>query len=78
MISLGHLGRALAFGANIAYRTGDTAVYCPQAKAATSLMLKIESRKGVENAEAMMANEWVDAIGAICTANAVRWDSDAH
>jgi len=54
--------RALAFGANTEYRAGDAAVYCPQANAATLLMLKIESRKGLENAEAMMANEWVDAI----------------
>ncbi len=29
---------------------------------ATLLILKIESQKGVENAEAMMSNEWVDAI----------------
>ena len=54
--------RALAFGPNANYRSDDPARYCDEANAATLLMLKIESRRGVENAEAMMSNEWVDAI----------------
>ena len=54
--------RALALGPNADYRILDVAQYCEQANAATLVMLKIESRKGIENAEAMMSNEWVDAI----------------
>lgn len=54
--------RALALGPNANYRTTDVARYCEEANAATLLMLKIESRKGVENAEALMSNEWVDAV----------------
>jgi len=54
--------RALAPGPNADYRVADAARYCEQANEATLLMLKIESRKGIENAELMMANEWVDAV----------------
>ena len=54
--------RALAFGPNADYRGADAARYCREANEATLLMLKIESRRGVENAELMMANEWVDAV----------------
>ena len=54
--------RALALGPNADYMSVDVAQYCEEANAATLVMLKIESRKGIENAEAMMGNEWVDAI----------------
>jgi 2-keto-3-deoxy-L-rhamnonate aldolase RhmA len=54
--------RALAMGANVDYQEIDAGQYCREANLATMLMLKIESRKGVENAEQLMANEWVDAI----------------
>lgn len=54
--------RALAMGANVDYQEIDAGQYCLEANQATMLMLKIESRKGVENAEQLMANEWVDAI----------------
>ena len=54
--------RALAMGANVDYQDADAEQYCREANQATMLMLKIESRKGVENAEQLMANEWVDAI----------------
>jgi 2-keto-3-deoxy-L-rhamnonate aldolase RhmA len=54
--------RALAMGANVAYQMPDAAEYCRQANEATLLMLKVESQRGIENAEEMLANEWVDAV----------------
>ncbi len=54
--------RALAFGPNAGYSTADVARYCKDANDATLLMLKIESRKGIENAEALLSNQWVDAV----------------
>ncbi len=54
--------RAFAPGANADYRHPDVARYCEEANEATLLMLKIESRKGVDNAESLLANEWVDAV----------------
>ena len=54
--------RGLAMGANMDYVPGDAARYCHEANEATMLILKIESWRGVENAEAMLANEWVDAV----------------
>ena len=54
--------RALAMGANVDYRDADAEQYCREANIATLLMLKIESWKGVENAEQLMANEWVDGV----------------
>ena len=54
--------RGLALGANIDYAPGDVARYCREANQATMLILKIESWRGVENARALLVNEWVDAI----------------
>ena len=54
--------RGLAMGANVEYAAGEAARYCREANEATMLILKIESWRGVENAEAMLANEWVDAV----------------
>lgn len=54
--------RALALGPNANYRTDNPALYCQQANEATMLILKIESQKGVDNAKALLANEWVDAV----------------
>lgn len=54
--------RALFMGANVDYQNADAEQYCREANEATMLTLKIESGLGVENAEQMMANEWVDGI----------------
>ncbi len=54
--------RALFMGANTDYRDVDAEQYCREANEATMLVLKIESALGVENAEQLMANEWVDGI----------------
>ncbi len=54
--------RALAMGANVDYQEADAGQYCREANQATMLTLKIESWKGVENAEKLLANEWVDGI----------------
>jgi len=54
--------RALAHGPNADYRMDDAARYCAEANAATFIMLKLETRRGIENAEALMAIEGVDAI----------------
>ena len=54
--------RGLAMGANVEYAAGEAARYCREANEATMLILKIESWRGVENAEAMLANEWIDAV----------------
>ncbi len=54
--------RGLAMGANVDYAEADAARYCEEANQATLLILKIESWRGVENAEELLANEWVDAV----------------
>ena len=54
--------RGLAMGPNIDYAQVDAARYCKEANEATLLILKIESLRGVENAEAMLENEWVDGV----------------
>ena len=54
--------RALGSGPASDFWLKDPRRYCEEANAATMLALKIESREGLENAEAMMSNEWVDAI----------------
>ena len=54
--------RALAHGPNADYRIDDAARYCAEANEATLVMLKIESRQGVDNAEALMSVDGVDAI----------------
>ncbi len=54
--------RALAMGANVDYQNPDAEQYCREANQATMLTLKIESRKGVENAEQLLANDWVDGV----------------
>lgn len=54
--------RALAHGPNADYLAGDASAYCAQANDATLLILKIESRLGLDNAEEMIANEWVDGV----------------
>ncbi len=54
--------RGLAMGANIDYAPGDAARYCREANEATLLILKIESWRGVENAQALLANQWVDVV----------------
>ena len=54
--------RALAHGPNADYAIADAARYCREANDATLLALKIESRKGVENAARLLENKWVDAV----------------
>ncbi len=54
--------RALFMGANVDYQNADAEQYCREANQATMLVLKIESRKGVENAEQLIANEHVDGV----------------
>ena len=54
--------RALGSGPATDYWLTDPPRYLEEANASTMLALKIESRKGLENAEAMMSNEWVDVI----------------
>ena len=54
--------RGLALGANIDYAPGDVARYCREANQATMLILKIESWRGIENARALLVNQWVDAV----------------
>ena len=54
--------RALAHGPNAAYSMSDAARYCREANEGTALVLKIESRKGIENAQAMLDHPEVDAI----------------
>ena len=54
--------RGLAMGANVGYVEADADRYCKEANEATLLILKIESPRGVENAEAMLSNGWVDAV----------------
>ena len=58
--------RGVIFGPSADYRwteaEADLASFCEDSNAATMIMLKIESRKGVENAEALLSNEWVDAV----------------
>ena len=55
--------RAVVFGPNADYREpSDLGRFCEESNEATMILLKIESRKGVENAEALLSNEWVDAM----------------
>ena len=54
--------RGLAMGANVGYAEADATRYCEQANEATLLILKVESWRGIENAEAMLSNERVDAV----------------
>lgn len=54
--------RGLALGPNADYKANDVARYCREANEATLLLLKIEEYQGVENAEAMLSNKWVDGI----------------
>jgi 2-keto-3-deoxy-L-rhamnonate aldolase RhmA len=54
--------RDVVFGANTDYVVPDVGRYCEESNEATMLVLKIETRKGVENAESMLANEWVDSV----------------
>jgi 2-keto-3-deoxy-L-rhamnonate aldolase RhmA len=54
--------RAVAFGPNTDSRIPDVARYCEEANEATMIVLKIESRKGIENAEAMLSTGWVDGV----------------
>ncbi|MBM3491385.1 MAG: hypothetical protein FJX68_13230 [Alphaproteobacteria bacterium] len=54
--------RALAHAANADYRITDVARYCAAANQATLLLLKIESRKGIANAGAMLAIEGIDGV----------------
>ena len=54
--------RALAHGPNAGYHIEDASSYCNEANDATLLILKIESRLGLENAEEMVSNEWVDGV----------------
>ena len=54
--------RALAPGSNAEYIIDDPLFHCENENKVTLLILKIESRKGVENAESLLSNEWVDAI----------------
>ena len=54
--------RSLAHGPNASYLIEDASAFCASANDATLLLLKIESRLGLENAEEMLSIEWVDGI----------------
>lgn len=54
--------RGLAPGANAGYTTGDLSRYCHEANDAILSILKVESRIGVANAEAMMSVSGIDGI----------------
>ena len=54
--------RGIAPGPNADYATRDLARYCREANDATLVILKVESRLGVENAEAMMS---IDGVGGV-------------
>ena len=54
--------RALAHGPNADYLIEDAAAYCAEANEATLLLLKIESRLGLANAEDMVSRECVDGV----------------
>ncbi|MBI21124.1 MAG: hypothetical protein CL780_02625 [Chloroflexi bacterium] len=54
--------RALAPTSNAEYIIDDPLFHCKSENKSTLLILKIESKKGVENAESLLSNEWVDAI----------------
>lgn len=54
--------RALAHGPNADYAIADVATYCREANAATLLVLKIESAKGISNASEMLDPDRVDAV----------------
>jgi len=54
--------RGLAPGANAGYTTEDVSRYCREANNSSLVILKIESRMGIENAEAMMSIDGVDGI----------------
>ena len=47
---------------NAEYKIDDPLFHCENENKSTLLILKIESRKGVENAESLLSHEWVDAI----------------
>ncbi len=54
--------RALAHAANAEYRISDAKTFCGEVNDSTLLILKIESWKGIENAEKIVSNPWVDSI----------------
>ena len=54
--------RGLALGAGVGYADVDVARYCVEANEAMLVLPKIESARGVENAEAMISIEGVDGI----------------
>lgn len=54
--------RGLSMGASAGYVHADPNRYCREANESTLVILKIESRMGVENAEAMISIEGVDGI----------------
>ena len=72
--------RALAHGPGAQYTIADAAQHCQQANDAAVVVLKIESRKGIENAAEMLSNEWVDGVvfgpGDLCADMGLhgKWD----
>lgn len=54
--------RAMVYGPNTDFEVPDVARYCREANDTSLIILKIESRLGVENAEAMFDTGWVDGI----------------
>jgi len=54
--------RGLALGANIEYQVKDIPTYCNQANEEILILLKIESVKGVENADLMMSVDGIDGV----------------
>lgn len=54
--------RGLAMGPNVEYAPADAARYCTEANESTLLILKIESFRGIENAESMLSIDWVDGV----------------
>lgn len=54
--------RGLALGANIEYQVKNIPSYCNEANEEILLLLKIESVKGVENADLMMSVDGIDGV----------------
>ena len=54
--------RGFVDGPNTDFRMPDVAAYCREANAATLIFVKIESRSGIENAEAILDTGCVDGL----------------
>jgi 2-keto-3-deoxy-L-rhamnonate aldolase RhmA len=54
--------RALGHGPVSGYRIDDAASHCMEQNNSTMVILKFESFQGIENAENLLKNKWVDAV----------------